>query len=162
MKGGLIIMDLQTRRKFFDIYSKFCNEEHTPTDIGKLIEILRENKLSISDESKKLLLQIPLYVLENQVEIKNIATWAEQNGHYFAGNYAQEPIHSRFESNDFDLGIMVECLNEIISDSSKLNSDFHLRNPEVTLRDDVTVKSSSDFKKCGKMFVHIIDKAFEC
>lgn len=162
MKGGLSIMELQTQIKFANIYSKFYNEEHTPSDIGRLIEILRENKKSISDESKKLLLQIPLCVLEHQVQITNINDWANQNGHYFAGNYAQEPLHSRFESNNFDLSIIVECLKEVIADSLKLNSDFHLRNPEVTLQHDVSVKDYSNFKESGKIFAHIMDKAFDC
>ena len=155
-------MDLQTQTKFSEIYSKFNNEKNTPSDIGKLIEILRNNKQSISDESKKLLLQIPLCVLENQVEIKNITEWAKKNGHYFAGNYAQEPFHSRFESENFDLNIMVECLKEIISDSSKLNSDFHLRNLEVTLQWDVSLKDYSNFKESGKLFANIMDKALNC
>ena len=155
-------MELQTQIKFANIYSKFYNEEHTPADVGELINLLRENRYSISDESKRLLLQIPLCIFENQVEIKNISDWAEQNGHYFAGNYAQEPLHSRFESNSFDLSIMVDCLNEIIADSSKLNSDFHLRNPEVTLRDYVTVRKYTNFKESGKLFAHIMDKAFNC
>lgn len=155
-------MELQTQIKFAKIYSKFYNEEHTPTDVGELIETIRYNKRFISDDAKKLLLQIPLCVLEDQVEIKNSATWAKQNGDYFAENYVQEPIHSRFKSNNFDLDIMVECLNEIICDSSKLNSDFHLRNPEVTLRDDVTIKKLSNFKESGKLFARIMDKAFDC
>ncbi|MCM1186671.1 MAG: hypothetical protein NC251_01780 [Lachnoclostridium sp.] len=155
-------MELQTQIKFANIYSKFYNEEHTPADVGKLIEILRQNKQSISDESKKLLLQIPLCVLKNQVEVKNVTDWASQNGHYFAGNYAQEPLHSRFESNNFDLNIMVDCLNEIISDSTKLHSDFHLRNPEVTLQHDVSIKNYSNFKESGKLFAHIMEKAFNC
>lgn len=46
-------MKLQTQIEFATIYSKFQREEHTPRDIGKLIEILRMNKSSISDESKK-------------------------------------------------------------------------------------------------------------
>lgn len=162
MKGGLIIMELQTQIKFSNIYSKFYNEEHTPADVGKLIEVLRDNKRFISDNAAKLLLQIPLCILENQVELKNSATWAKQNGDYFARNYAQEPLHSRFDSKDFDLNIMVDCLNEIISDSSKLNSPFHLRNPEVTLRDDVIIKEYTNFKESGKLFARILDKAFDC
>lgn len=155
-------MDLQIQVKFAEIYSKFQHEEHTPSDIGKLIEILRMNKKDISDNAKKILLSIPLCVLENQVELTNQNTWSSENGSYFAGNYAQEPFHSRFESGNFTLSIMVECLNEIISDSSKLNSDFHLRNPEVTLRDDVKVKGYSNFKESGKIFARIMDKAFDC
>lgn len=154
-------MDLQTQIKFANIYSKFYNEEHTPADVGKLIETIRYNIRFISDNAAKLLLQIPLCVLENQVKIKNIDDWANQNGSYFAGNYAQEPIHSRFESKKFDLSIMVECLNDIITDTSKLHSDFHLRNPEVTLQHDVIIKEYSNFKESGKLFARIMDKAFD-
>lgn len=57
---------------------------------------------------------------------------------------------------------MVECLKEIISDSSKLNSDFHLRNLEVTLQWDVSLKDYSNFKESGKLFANIMDKAFNC
>lgn len=57
---------------------------------------------------------------------------------------------------------MVECLNEIISDSAKLHSDFCLRNIEVTFLDDVVVKEYSNFKESGKLFVRIMDKAFNC
>lgn len=155
-------MDLQTQIKFADIYSKLQHEEHSPSDIGKLIEILRMNKRDISDNAKKLLLSIPLCVLENQVELINPTDWSSKNGSYFAGNYAQEPLHSRFNSEEFDLNIMIECLNEIISDSSKLNSDFHLRNPEVTLCHDVKVKNYSNFKESGKIFTRIMDRAFDC
>lgn len=155
-------MELQTQIKFSNIYSKFCNEEHTPTDVGKLIETIRYNKHSISDTATQLLLQIPLCVLKDQVEIKNSTDWAKQNGEYFAGNYADEPLHSRFNSKDFDLNIMVECLNEIISDPEKLHSDFHMRNPEVTLRDDAVIKEYSNFKESGRLFARMMDKAFDC
>lgn len=155
-------MNLQTQIKFAEIYSKLQHEEHTPADIGQLIYILRMNRKNISDDAKKLLLAIPLCVLENQVELTNSDDWSSENGSYFAGNYAQEPLHSRFESKKFDLDIMVDCLNEIISDESKLNSDFHLRNPEVTLCNDVKVKKYSNFKESGKIFARIMDKAFDC
>lgn len=155
-------MDLQTQVKFAEIYSKFQHEEHIPSDIGQLINTLRMYKKDISDDAKKILLSIPLCILENQVELKDPTTWSSDNGSYFAGNYAQEPLHSRFESENFDLNIMVECLNEIISDTSKLNSDFHLRNLETTLRDDVKIKKYSNFKESGKIFARIMDKAFDC
>lgn len=155
-------MKLQTQIKFAEIYSKFQHEEHTLTDISELVRLVRVNRKDIPDDVKKILLSIPLCVLENQVELTNPADWSSNNGSYFAGNYAQEPLHSRFKSKKFDLNIMVECLNEIIADSSKLNSDFHLRNPEVTLRDYVKVKIYSNFKESGIIFAHIMDKAFDC
>lgn len=112
---------------------------------------------------KKIILSIPLCVLESQVElIEDVADWSSKNTSYFAGNYAQEPLHSTFSSGNFELDIMVKCLNEIISDNFKLNSDFHLRNPEVTLRDDVKVKENSNFKESGRIYARIMDKAFEC
>lgn len=93
---------------------------------------------------------------------ENVSTWSSKNAAYFSGNYAQEPLHSSFKSGDFKLDIMVKCLNEIISDNGKLNSDFHLRNPEVTLRDEVKVKEGSNFKESGRIYARIMDKAFEC
>lgn len=155
-------MEAKTKEIFFSIHSKFLNNEHTLADIANLIENIRYNKHSISDDATKILLQIPLCVLENQVEIKNTVSWAEQNGHYFAGNYAQEPFHSRFESKNFDLNIMVQCLYDIMTDPSKLNSDYHLRNPEATLRDFVTIKEHTNFKESGNYFACLMEKAFDC
>lgn len=156
-------MDIKVQNKFASIYSKCINEQQTVQDIGTLIVEIRNNAKSISDEAKKILLQIPLYVLENQVELKeDSSTWASKNGYYFAGNYAQEPIHSRFSSEKFELDIMVDCLKEIMSNSNLLNSDFHLRNPEVTLTSDVTTKNGSKFKESGKLFASIMERAFAC
>lgn len=155
-------MDLKTQTQFAKIYSNLKSEQHTVQDISDIIKIINDNKHSISDDAKKILLQIPLCVLETQVDLKNQDTWASKNGHYFAGNHAQEPIHSRFASEDFDLDIMVDCLIQIMSDSYLLNCDFNLRNPQVTLRDNVIPKQYSNFKESGKLFARIMEKAFDC
>lgn len=76
VKGMANVMELQTQIKFANIYSKFYNEEHTPSDIGKLIETIRNNKHLITDTAAQLLLQIPLCALESQVEVKNSLAWA--------------------------------------------------------------------------------------
>lgn len=155
-------MTLQTQIQFAKIYSKLVHEKHDVSDISKLISTIRLNSENISDDAKKLLLSIPLCVLNNHVELsvsRNI--WSSKNGSYFAGNFAQEPFHSKFKSNNFDLEDISNSLEDIISDSIKLNSDFHLRNPEVTLRDDVMVKEFSDFKECGKIFARAMEKAFD-
>lgn len=156
-------MDLKIQTEFANIYSKCLNEQQTVQDISNLIVKIRNNARFMSDEAKKLLLQIPLCVLETQVKLKqDKSIWASENGHYFAGNYAQEPIHSRFSSEDFDLDIMVDCLKEIMSNPNLLNSDFNLRNPEVTLENDVVTKQDSNFKESGKQFARIMEKAFDC
>lgn len=153
-------MNLNTQIQFADFYSKFLNETHTMSDIGLLIQRIRENKHDISDDAAKILLQIPLCVLENQSEIKNEVLWAKSNGSYFSGNYAQEPFYSKFNSCTFDLNTIIECLMDIMSDDSKLKSDFHLRNPEVTLCHDASVKVYSSFKESGKIYARIMEEAF--
>lgn len=154
-------MDLQTQVKFANIYSSLHNETHTLDDISKIIETLRHNSRNISDKAKIILLQIPLHVLINQVEITDIYAWRKNNSNYFSGNWKEEPLHSKYKSGNFDLSTIVESLQTIMSDTKLLNSDFHLRNPEVTLRDDVTVKQYSNFKESGKIFARLMDKAFE-
>lgn len=154
-------MDLATQVKFAAVYSDFCNETHTPTDVSMIIQAIRENKRVISDEAKITLLQIPLFVLGNQVELKDEDFWSKKNGDYFAGNWKEEPLHSKFISTDFDLTTIEKGLQLIMGDPKLLNSDLYLRNPEVTLRDDVRVKEYSSFKESGKIFARLMEKAFD-
>lgn len=153
-------MDLNTQIKFASIYSKFSNETHSCNDIAEIICKIRESSNYISNDAKFLLLQIPLVVLKNQVELKDEIEWAHRNADYFSGNYNKEPYHSLFKSGKFDLNVMTEFLESIMNDTNSLNSDFHLRNPEVTLRDDVVIKYSN-FKESGKIYMQIMNKAFE-
>lgn len=153
-------MDLQTQVEFAGVYSKLQNETHTAEDISEIIEIIRINKGDISDEAKILLLQIPLCVLNKHVEIEDESAWSEENGSYFAGNWKEQPLHGTFMSKSFDLSAIAESLQQIMSDTKLLNSDFHLRNAEVTLRDDVTIKPYSNFKESGNFFARQMDKAF--
>lgn len=156
-------MNLNIQIKFASIYSKCLSEQQTVQDIGDLVLIIRNNRTSISDNAKKILLQIPLCVLETQVNLKeDNSIWASKNGKFFAGNYTKEPIHSKFSSENFDLSIMVDCLNEIMSAPQLLNSDYNLRNPEATLRDHVTPNPYSNFYESGKLFARIMEKAFDC
>lgn len=153
-------MNINTQIVFSNIYSKFCSETHSPADIGTLIELIRYHKQEISDDAKTTLLQIPLCALKNQLDVPDEYSWAIKNGDYFAGNYSDEPLHSQFDSKKFDLSIMVDCLEAILADTKKLNSDFCLRNPEVTLTHDVVVKEYSNFKESGKIYALVMEKAF--
>ncbi|EXG87757.1 hypothetical protein K413DRAFT_4656 [Clostridium sp. ASBs410] len=117
-------MDLNTQVKFASIYSNFSNEAHTCSDIGTLIELIRFNKHTISNEAKRTLLQIPLVVLSTQVNLKNETEWAVKNSDYFSGNCPNNSYQSIFASKDFNLDTMVTFLKDIMSDDQKLNSDF--------------------------------------
>jgi len=155
-------MNLNIQIKFAKIYSNFLNEVHTPKDISELIETIRYNSSNISYQAKKTLLQIPLCVLEDQVQLKDYKTWVSNNSSYFAGNCSFEPFHSTFNSGNFDLKTMYDYLKDIISDSQKINSDFCLRNIEVTFRDDVVTEQYSTFKESGKIYARIMEQAFDC
>lgn len=154
-------MDLQTQVKFAVIYSNLKKEIHTLQDISQIITITRHNSKNISLESKKLLLSIPQCVLATQVElIHPEKKWANARSIYFAGNYGPGEMRSIFKSKNFDLSTIIDCMNDIMTSKTGLESDFLLRNPEVTLRDDVKILSYRNFVESGPIYAEIMQKAF--
>lgn len=153
-------MKIDVLCEFAKIYSAFCNETHTLQDVSDIVYLVRMYKHDISDTEKITLLQIPLSVLKKYCEIKSLKDWTSENGSYFAGNMVggYEPYYSKFLSCDFYLSDIISLLEDIMSDSTKLNNDFYLRNPEVTIRDDVKITNKEAFKACGKIYAKIIEK----
>ena len=47
----------------------------------------------------------------------------------------------------------------VLEDSQRLNSDFYLRNPEVTLRDDVCIKDEKKFQNEQIIYAMVLEKA---
>ena len=155
-------MLLSEQTKFATIYSHFCNEIHTLRDIGNLITQIRASRHKISDEAKKCMLEIPLTVLKEQVELNtDISSWTSSEGSYFAGNCVHNAKYkSIFENRTFNLDTMVVLLEDIMNDPAMLNSDFYLRNPEVTIHRFVSVKEFSNFENSGLLFAHVMEEAF--
>ena len=155
-------MLLSEQTKFAVIYSHFYNETHSLEDIGNLIIQIRASHHKMSDEAKKCMLEIPLTVLKEQVELNtDISSWTSSEGPYFAGNCVHNAKYkSIFESRTFNLDTMVALLEDIMDDPDMLNSDFYLRNPEVTLLHFVSVKEFSNFENCGLLFAHVMEEAF--
>ena len=54
---------------------------------------------------------------------------------------------------------MSDFMNYVLEDSERLNSDFYLRNPEVTLRDDVCIKFEEKFQNEQIIYAMILEKA---
>lgn len=154
-------MNLATQCEFAHIYNALRNNKHTMQTISQIVELARYNSRYISDEAKLKLLEIPLQVLKNQAELRELeSTWTEGRGSYFAGNANGDDFKKLFAEKNFDLSTMVEYLEYIMNDPDALHSDFKLRNVEVTLRDDV-VKIYSSFDECGIIFARAMEEAFQ-
>lgn len=154
-------MDIQTQTLFAPYYTKFCTNDHKVSDIGLLLDTIRYSKFKISDDAIRLLLQIPYCVLKSQVDLKTDSTvWAKENGQYFSGNCQNTEYAEIFASYDFNLDTMVAFFDFILSDITRIRNDFYLRNPEVTLRDDVVIKSCANFQESGRIYALTMEKAF--
>ena len=154
-------MDLAIQIKFSRIYNRFQNRKHTPNDVASIIEIMRLYISSISYTEKELLLSIPICVLENQVELtSDICT--PKNSEYIASNCVDEPFHSIFKSGKFTMTHIVSYLKKIISDEKCLNDNRYLGAIEFILCTGVKVKDDREFAASGKIYAHVMEKAFDC
>lgn len=154
-------MTLDIKNNFTPIYNAFLNDTHTLQDVSQIITLIRHYGDYIPDETKIELLQIPLNVLKTQTKLQSPKSFAKNNGSYFSGNMLHlEPHSSKFESGNFSLDDITILLENIMSNSSMLNNDFYLRNPEVTLRDHVKLINMKEFKACGTLYAKIIEKLF--
>lgn len=153
-------MKFDTKRLFYDIAQKFKDNEYSISTVSEIITTLRENKDEITDLEAEKLLEIPINILKNDVDIQDEKNWANDNASYFGSNVTwvdsnfQEKWKNKFYSKNFQLSDVIE-LTEIVKNNFKKYrdaSEFLLRNAEVTLRDDVVLKSHSSFKRHGDFF----------
>lgn len=155
-------MDLSLQIQFAEVYAQFLNNEHNLNTIGKLIEIVRENRYKLSSDAMRTMLQIPLCVLEECVEIKDEIEWAKENGSYFSGNCVGDEYYiTVYQSEAYTLNTIAEHLRDIMDNDDKLRHSFCLRISEVTISRDANVKRFSNFGKCGPIFAKVMEKAFE-
>lgn len=54
---------------------------------------------------------------------------------------------------------MSDFMEYVLEDSQRLNSDFYLRNPEVTLRECVCLKSEKSFQDEQIKYAMVLEKA---
>lgn len=152
-----------------ELYKKCENGEQTPYDFGQLICSIRTFKNCISTSEATSLLNVAYDILLNHVKLKaKTNKWSSQNSNYFAGNMV--PYESEitqkftrkysdiFKSANFDLTAIILELRDIIDNYDELKNDFYLRNPEVTLRDDVEVINKKEFSAKGKEYAFAISK----
>lgn len=154
-------------RDFFMLKESFENGDFSLQTISDLIVTIRTHHDKLTSEQANLLLEIPLNVLENDVELKNSGSWQESKRGYFLGNMNTgdtdlKYLKERIASETFNLKDIFS-LTKYVQDNFEelsISVDFLLRNAEVTIRDDVRLYSYSTFNKSGKAFAHYIERAF--
>lgn len=160
-------MKLQTKRDFNKLAQEFMNNKFDLTTVSNLIVLVRGYNKEISKYEAELLLEIPLNVLSNDVELIDESEWADKNAGYFEGNITwtdddfKNFWKSKFSSGKYGLKDIIELCKVVSEDFEKYRNscEFLLRNVEVTLRDDVKIKKSSNFKDSGNVFSSHILKA---
>ncbi|MEK5393987.1 hypothetical protein NSQ59_27185 [Margalitia sp. FSL K6-0131] len=159
--------DLSMVRDFFIIKEAFENGDFSLQTISDLIVTIRTYRNKLTSEQAVLLLDIPLNVLENDVELKDNGLWQKSNRDYFSGNmnvhdsdYIKE-LKERITLASFGLKDIYDLTKYVQGNFKVLSGvDFLLRNAEVTIRDDVKLKTYSTFNNSGKAFAFYIERAF--
>lgn len=160
--------DLSTVRDFFILKDSFESGDFNLQIASNLIVKIREHRKDLTSEQVALLLEIPLNVLENDVELINPGSWQESNKKYFIGNMDVnnsdyiKALKEKISNATFELEDIHE-LTKYVQDNFEelsLGVDFLLRNAEVTIRDDVKLNPYSTFNQSGKAFAHYIERAF--
>ncbi len=155
------MLELKVQVKFAEILIKLKERKATAYDLSQLIRLVRDNKKEIPDDIKLVILSIPNIVLKDNCVLKNsVGEWTSKNGEYFANNcIGLEEWKEKFNSKYFDLGDMSDFMNYVLEDSERLNSDFYLRNPEVTLENDVYIKYEEEFQNEQVIYAMVLEKA---
>ena len=155
------MLALKVQVEFDEVLGKLRERQATVSDLSQLLSLVKLHKREIPDDVKLVILSIPNIVLRDNCELKNsVGEWVSKNGEYFAGNCAElEEWSEKFNSNCFDLNDMSNFMEYVLEDPGRLNSDFYLRNPEVTLRDDVCIKSERKFQNEQIIYAMVLEKA---
>lgn len=158
-------MKLQAKRDFNELAQFFLEGNFNLGTVSNLIILVRRYRNEISEIEAKKLLEIPLNILENDVELIDENNWASRNADYFAGNITwvdgdfEKTWKNKFHSEQYGLEEIYE-LCKIVSDNfeeHRSSCEFLLRNIEVTIRDDVKVEEYSNFFDSGNVFaLHIL------
>ena len=155
------MLAVEVQVEFAEILVKLRERRATVSDLSQLPSLVRYHKKEIPDNVKIAILGIPSILLRDKCELKkSVSKWAGENGEYFAGNCVNlEEWKEKFNSKCFDLNDMSNFMKYVLEDSQRLNSDFYLRNPEVTLRDEVCIKDEKKFQNEQIIYAMVLEKA---
>ncbi len=160
-------MNDMTMERDFNVFKEdFLNGDFDLNTIVELIIKVRHYRNKLTSEQAAILLEIPLNVLENDVELKNNGDWQRRNSDHFSGNmganidYIKE-LRDKIMSNNYELNDIYDLTKYVQENFASLSGsvEYLLRNAEVTIRNDVNLYSYSNFNKSGKVFAKYIEKA---
>lgn len=158
---------MQMERDLNSISKLFKLGEFDLQTVSNLVVYIRQYRHLLTAEQAALLLEIPIDILKNDVELIKPNKWQIDNADYFGGNiiwvsteYFDE-LKKKFYSADFELEDIIDIAEHVKNDYENLSSasEFLLRNVEVVIRDDLNLVSYSNFKDSGEIFAKYIDKA---
>lgn len=161
--------NIQMERDFYAFQREFENGEFSLQTVSTLIVAIREYETALTSEQVAFLLEIPLSVLSRDVELKNPGEWQRENRRYFAGNMKDatksdhiDSIRRKFLSSYFTLEDIYNLTKYVQSNFKELvgSVDYLLRNTEVTIGEDVVIRTGSDFYENGDVFARYIKRAF--
>ncbi len=155
------MLELRVQAKFAEILVKLKERNATVYDLSQLLSLVRTYKKEIPDDVKVIILSIPNIVLSDNCELKDsVGEWTSQNGEYFANNCVNlKEWKEKFNSKCFNLNDMSNFMKYVLEDSQRLNNDFYLRNPEVTLENDVRIKDEEKFQTEQVIYAMVLEKA---
>lgn len=154
-------------REFSLLINAFSEDNNLSFEnVAVLFEVTRFYKNELTGEQIRQLLEIPLDILENLVELK-VLDWAKKNRDYFTGNMAITEeneflnyLKKKFESATFELEDVTLLTRYIHDNIDNFGSEleFLLRIPEVTIRDDVRFIEEYNLEGRGLVYSKIIEK----
>jgi len=162
--------NINLKRKFNKISKDFKNNNFKLDTVAALVDEIRRGISSLTAQEAELLLEIPISVLETDVELTNLEEWKEQNRKYFSENMTLDDLYiinlkNKFKEGFYDLDDIKNLTLYIKDNFDDLNDKFGrttgllLRNVEVTIREDVKLINNDNFYASGNIFSQYIDEA---
>ena len=165
---------LRTIRKISEISQEFETGKFDLHTVARLISVIADSYRALSGEQLESLLQIPLDLLEHDVELTDPMHWSTQRAHNFAADIlvdqcGQDAIHEgkmaemrkKFESGCFNLSDVWDLTSYVQENHDKLGIavESALRIIEYTfLYDDIACREHSKYMCSGRAFAIHINK----
>ncbi|WP_322904796.1 hypothetical protein [Paenibacillus campi] len=162
------MQNLSMLRNFNELYEDFQNGQFDLVTVSNILVSIRKYENDLTHEQIKLLLNIPINIMEHDVEISNYSEFMEFGG-YFSGNITSQDdeilnkFKEKFRLKQYDLQDIISLTKYVQDNIELIDSDIELilRNPEVTIRDDIKLLEYSNFKKSGRVFAKQIKEAVD-
>jgi len=159
---------LQVIRRLNEFVRNFEDGSFDLQTISSLVSLIRYYRGFLSDGQFRNLIQIPIDVLDNDVEISNEEKFIRFGG-YYSGNIRPtkdkylSDLKVKFSNRGHELEDILNFTIYIHDNIDKLRYEieFLLRNTEVVLRDDVKLLSYSNFKTSGNIFAQQIKNTMD-